>query len=619
MKQILCATVGVALASVGALPAHAIEYFSPPTDLGSAADWTNYIRLVDIDGDLDPDVLVPNCGGFFTTPVAQPFRIFRNDGGTFTDVTLQSLGVVPTLAVRVVATGDIDGDGNVDVYLPSADGNADRMYVNDGAGSFTDQAGLRLPPNTASRSAAARFGDVDGDGDLDLLVAQGYASPDTPFARLFLNDGTGVFAAAAPSQTPTAGAAGGIDPDDIDFLDFDRDFDLDVLINAHAGPSTLWRNDGQGVFTDVSGQLPPPVTTNFHYNPGVCDIDGDDDLDVWIDNIGGAFREQLLRNGGTGVFTDVTSMQVAGNPSADDNGVACVDIDDDGDFDAAIASLSGNERFLLNDGTGAFSLAPDNGFPSVGDPTLWIDFADLDGDGRLDAVTGQGEGNPSVNRIYFGNGNQPLDSTPPRIVAFEAPPATAEAGTEVALRFAVSDRVVTDGGPRLFRAFARVALDGGSPVDATAVFVGGDLFRVAIDVPPSVGTTVSVELCATDPRLNTACAAPLDFTTVPASPGTGGGGGAGGSGGDGGTGGTGGDLSTTTSVTSSGSGVGGGGAAASGTTTAATAGGASPTPPISSEGGGCSCRQAGAPLPSSPSGLWLLLATSGWVWRRRKR
>ncbi len=592
--------IGLTMAcALGALcpDAMAIEYFSPPVDLGTGANWTNYIRFADLDSDLDPDVVVPNCGGFFSNPSAQPFRIFRNDGGTFVDATLASLGVNPTLAVRVVAIGDIDGDGDLDLFLASADGSLDRMMVNDGTGAFTDQTSTRLPANTASRSAAARFGDVDGDGDLDLLVTQGYATPDTPYAQLFENDGTGVFTLTS-GQIPSSG---GTDPDDIDFIDIDRDFDLDVLINAHVGASSLWRNDGNGNFTDVSNQLAPPATNNFHYNPSACDVDGDDDLDIWIDNIGGSFREQLLRNGGTGVFTDVTTMQVSDNPSADDNGVVCIDIDDDGDFDAVVPSLSGNERVLINDGTGAFSLVTGNGFPSQSDPTLWIDFADINGDGRLDAVTGQGEGNPQTNRIYLGNGSQPLDSTAPRIIASQAPPTTVEVGASIAVRFAVSDRVVTDGGPRLFRAYAKVT-DGGGTTEVPAHFVGGDLFWASIEATGAIGSTMTVELCATDRRMNDACGAPQTFDVVMAT-GTGGAGGAGGAGG----------MSTTATTGSGGASTstsaGTGGAATS--STAAT-GGAPTNPPVG-EDGGCSCRYAGH---DERSAIWWLLGL-GLLLRRR--
>lgn len=84
-------------------------------------------------------------------------------------------------------------------------------------------------------------------------------------------------------------------------------------------------------------------------------------------------REMLLINDGTGKFTDKTGARVTGNPASDDNGLACVDVDGDGDFDVAIMSLGTPERVLINDGTGKFTFI-DNGFTNVSDPTLWFDL-----------------------------------------------------------------------------------------------------------------------------------------------------------------------------------------------------------------------------------------------------
>lgn len=573
--------------------AQAAPFFELATGgLGTTAEWTNYLRLADLDGDGDLDLVVPNCSGFFSSAGPQAFRIYENADGTFSDQTASFVGTLPPLASRVVAIGDVDGDGDLDMYIPSAGGASDRFFINDGSGTFSDEAAARLPGGgLASRSAGARFGDVDGDGDLDLLIAQGYTVPDNPIAILLINDGAGHFTDGS-AQIPATGS--GTDPDDVDFIDFDRDFDLDVLINSHSGKSTLWRNDGNGNFTDATAQLAGPAGNNFHYGPSVCDVDGDGDLDIWIDNIGGSFHEQLLINDGSGNFTDQTSTRVSGNVSSDDNGVYCVDVDNDGDFDAVIAALSGNERILFNDGNGNFAgIAGDPGFPLVSDPTLWMDFGDLDGDGRLDAVTGQGEGNPSINQVYFGNANHPVDTLPPKIIAQEAPPPDVGLGKSVPLRYAVSDRVVTDSGPRLARAFAKVTYDG-STDETEARFLGGDLFRVVLPPVGELGTVVSVELCATDPQENTACGALQSFTVTPE-------GGVGG-GGQGGAG-------------VGGAGVGGG--AGGGATGVGGGQGADDDGDFVADDG-CGCRVAGGSAGALGWGLGLVGAGL-WLARRRRR
>lgn len=569
------AIVGAALSV--SRPAAAIAYFTGPTEIAVGQDWTNYLRLADIDGDGDLDLVVPSCGGFFQTPVAEPFRLYDNDGGVFTESTAARLGAAVDLAVRVVAVGDIDGDGDLDMFLPNAGGGLDRLYVNDGDGVFSDEAATRLPAGAnASRSGGARFGDLDGDGDLDLLVAQGYTGSDSPAAWLLLNDGDGVFTNATAGLPQTFP---GSDPDDVDLLDVDRDFDLDVLINAHSGPSALWRNDGAGAFTDISGNMPGPAGGPFHYGPSACDVDGDGDLDIIVDNIGAAVRrEQLLINDGGGLFSDGTAA-LGANADADDNGVMCVDVDDDGDFDLAIPSLSANERVLKNDG-GSFTLEP-GAFPTVGDPTLWMDLGDVDGDGRVDAVTGQGESGPAsnhVSRVYLGSSNMPIDATPPAILAYESPDG-ADESAPFALRLAVSDRVVTDSGPRV-RVYA--SLDA-SEIEGT--FIGGDLFRVVL--PAATDGPVEVALCAMDGQGNESCTQSFVYGDGSTGPGPGSGGN---------------------------SGVGGAGAMSSGAGANPGGGGDG----FEVDDGGCGCLVAGDKRAKKTSALWAALAL-GFSLRRLRR
>jgi hypothetical protein len=87
------------------------------------------------------------------------------------------------------------------------------LFVNDGTGVFVDEAATRLPAGSAPNSAAARMGDVDGDGDLDLFASDGYASSAPPFGVLYLNDGAGVFTQAM-GALPTM--AMGSDIDDVE-------------------------------------------------------------------------------------------------------------------------------------------------------------------------------------------------------------------------------------------------------------------------------------------------------------------------------------------------------------------------------------------------------------------
>ncbi|MSP26051.1 MAG: hypothetical protein EXR75_13005, partial [Myxococcales bacterium] len=565
-------------------PAHAVEYFKETAGqpLGTTSDWTNYLRLDDLDGDGDLDVTIPNATGFFGPPGAEPFRVLMNDGkANFTPNATLAF----TAPVRVAVVGDLDGDDDLDLYAPSAGGTADKLFINDGKGAFKDEAATRLPPNTASRSGGARAVDVDSDGDLDLFVAGGYAAPDVPFAFLYLNDGKGIFSDQT-SKLPSTGP--GEDPDDVELLDFDRDFDVDVLINAHAGKSSLWRNDGGGTFANVTTQLAAGAN-GYHYNPSACDVDGDGDLDVWIDNIGPDYGEQLLINDGTGKFADETAARVFGNPGADDNGVVCVDVDLDGDMDAVVPSLSAEERVLLNDGTGKFTHIPAS-FSPAGDPTLWIDFGDLDGDGRIDAVTGQGEGNPRRERLYLGTASVPIDDRAPAIVAVEALGEGAVTGGSFALRFAVVDRVVSESGPQV-KAFVRLTVDGAPAADVPARFMGGDVFRAVIPAE-AIGAAVVLEPCASDRRGNTGCAAPHSYVVGEGS------GGAGGSASGG---------SASGGSASGGSASGGNGAGGNGAGGSASGGnGAGGSSGGDDDDSGCSCRVGARPKSFEGLTVWAL-------------
>lgn len=552
-----------ALSLLGAAPrAEAVQYFDAvqnpfgmqPCNGGGC--WTNYLRVTDIDGDKDLDVIVPNASGFFNKGApAQPLVIYANDGAaTFTNVSATAVGSY-TGWIRQVAIGDVDLDGDPDMYVPTAWADPldpDKFFINDGKGVFTDESATRLP-GVMSTAGAARFGDVDNDGDLDLLLGAEWTSQNAPIiGKLYLNDGKGVFAEVM-NKLPTMKE--GAQPDDFDLLDVDNDFDLDLFVTMHTGSSSLWINDGTGTFTDAPF---PNQAQAFKYGPVACDVDGDNDLDIWIDNAGANYTEQLLINDGTGTFTDETAMRVTGNPNgADDNGVACIDVDGDGDLDAAIMSLSDVERVLANDGAGKFTLIPD-AFPAVDDPTLWFEFGDLNGDGRLDVVTGQGEGNPATERVYIGNMNAPVDTVAPKFRSVEDV-ADAKAGDQPVVRFGVSDNATTDEGPRLQRAYVQFTSPKGM-VEVPALFMGGDLYRAVLPAETEAGE-VSYAACAIDMQGNKGCSETKVYNVTgdaTSSTSTGMGGGGVGGGGTGGTPGPGGVGGGATSSSSS-AGQGGGG------------------------------------------------------------
>ena len=513
-RRVLLSAALVAFWALLGSTARAAPYFEDkPAAFGSqpcanTGCWTNYLQIVDLDGDGDLDVVMPNADGYFTKgPEAQPLLVYLNDGaGNFTNGSQAMVGGTSGW-FRQVAFADLNGDGKLDMYVPDAWGASDKLFINKGNGTMVDEAATRLP-GLKSHAGAARFGDVDNDGDLDLLVSDSWTNEGSPIAHLYINDGTGKFTESA-AALPTKRA--GNQAIDIDFFDADGDFDLDVMINLHTGTNSLWLNDGKGTFT--LAPFPKSTSDNFRYGPVACDVDGDGDLDVAIDNTGASGLEQLLINDGKGAFTDETAARITGNVAfADDNGLACIDVDGDGDFDLAISSLSDVERVLINDGTGHFMPSASPAFTAISDSTLGFDFGDLDGDGRLDAVTGQGESGSFIDRVYLGTALAPVDTRAPGFRAVEQVSAKVNPSARPVVRFAVFDNTTTDTGPRLKKAYVKVTAEGAT-TEISAVFMGGDLFRAALPARGKSGVLVSYEVCATDRRGNDACAKPKTYVT----------------------------------------------------------------------------------------------------------
>jgi len=385
------------------------------------SEYTNQCTFVDIDGDGDKDIVFANGQGYSSLGALLKPRIYVNNGtGFFTDETdARAAGI--TGCFRGVEAGDVDRDGDWDLLLAQDFNRRPLLLVNNGAGVFADQTTTRLP-NITMGSARGQFGDVDNDGDLDIVLCNSgtnrFSATGRP--RLFINGGAGVFTDAPTTQFPTTALA---EQMDCVFGDVDNDLDLDLHVGTRASganSSQLWINNGAGTFA----KLNPFVTDATCYSYDFGDMDGDGDLDLIGVNAGTSNTELLLRNSANGATWTNVSSQISPNPTVDDNDSRFIDYDNDGDLDLLVAALGGPDRMYRNGGTGVFTQVTTGVLPSITDSSLDVKVGDLTGDGKPDIVTAQGESGQFQNRIYINNG--PADTIAPNIKLVEQVPSNGD-------------------------------------------------------------------------------------------------------------------------------------------------------------------------------------------------
>ena len=473
--------------------------------LDSTAEWTNKVELADLDGDGRIDLLFANGGDYSEPGESELNRAFfnRGPGARFEEGTARVFASVPDLA-RVIEARDLDGDGDTDVFVGATYQTTSRLFIGSGAGDFEERSDIHLPRIPLSLGDA-EAGDVDGDGDLDLVLADWGAGDNMSNGggrtRLWLNDGAGRFTDATDARMPPVRVRFSWD---LELVDVDNDLDLDVLVSCkRCGGGYLFRNDGGGTFTEDARGL-PQYTNNYDFE--AMDLDGDGFLDLVTINdgeivgaVGSSRREHVFRNDGEGRFRDVTDAwwPPAENVGEDDNVVAFLDYDSDGDADFVIGSLSGPDRLLVNDGSGRL-LSADAVFSGGDTPgTLGMALTDLDGDGRMDVVQSQGEHRTAVQeKIFFGRGLAP-DRAPPFVGDVQVSPA---ADGQMLIRARIHDRKSPTIEAEWRRVEVRWAAEGQVEVQPMRWY-GEYLWRGA--VPAAVAQRARI--CAEDAAGNETC------------------------------------------------------------------------------------------------------------------
>jgi hypothetical protein len=267
-----------------------------------------------------------------------------------------------------VTVGDYDNDGDPDLFVANQNDNV--LYRNDGDGSFTDVTG-KAGVGPSPWSASAAFVDIDRDGDLDLYVANYMESDVTKIPRrgderavqgscsyhgiqvfcgprgrrpeqdqLFLNNGDGTFKDITQSSgialtTPryALGVVSG---------DYDNDGDVDLYVANDSVTNSLWRNDGNGAFTDVGVASLTGLNADGRAQAGMGTDFGDYNGDGWLDLVVTNFAHDLntvYRNLSGRFFVDESSLAGMGVTNlALSWGTAFHDFDHDGDLDLLIAN-----------------------------------------------------------------------------------------------------------------------------------------------------------------------------------------------------------------------------------------------------------------------------------------
>jgi len=255
--------------------------------------------LGDLDGDRDLDLYIPD--GY------KGDRLLMNGDGFFTEVTEQ-VGLPKTPRSEAALAAELTGDGRLDIYVPRWD-TSTALYVNREDGGLENLAERTNVFAAKGQLGACAF-DADGDGNLDLLCVGGRFHEEGAPLRLLTNLGEGDFADATPAEW----AAEPLNYHTACVGDIDNDGDLDVFATTLSGCS-LWLNDGEGQFTRVTDE--PGWGTLPGAGALLCDLDGDGDLDILVRarpaeiEVAGEF---LFRNDlNDGNWLEVRPIDTAGN------------------------------------------------------------------------------------------------------------------------------------------------------------------------------------------------------------------------------------------------------------------------------------------------------------------
>jgi hypothetical protein len=536
----------------------------PTAALAFGGSSSSDIAVGDIDNDGDLEVVIANGGNGGN----QQNRIYINDGGlqggvtgVFVDGTAGRFAGVPLDASRDVDFVDIDSDGDLDLYFANKgggiQGQVSRNYVNQGglqggsAGFFVEGTDsfwgtlISVAPSAETGvvdgqgpwrtwSCDCDFGDLDDDGDLDLFSSSyGPNLVGNEPSRVFLNNGSGQFDELWPWLS--AGGNTNLITLDIDLIDLDDDYDLDVFGSSRDSQSRLYRNElaetgwSGDAFTDVTqtalldtgaAQLGSNV-----YGADYADIDGDGDFDILANSYQG-FTNRVLRNDGGLQFVR-DNAYIQSDPSVDDNEPDFLDYDGDGDLDAFVTGFGPGTNYIFTSGVAQGLTAVEgylhrNGISSGGALAPWNEVPEVgNGGSTWDSCVGDLDGDPDAlianennqqNRVWMNELGIPDTFAPTfRSVTVQADKAD---GSETVIHAAIRDNstyyIVGFYDTRL-----HYSVDGGPDNCVSMTSSGSQVFRGVI--PGAANGVVSYHVEVTDSAGNTGTSATTVYTQTSSS------------------------------------------------------------------------------------------------------
>ena len=575
--------LGASAALLGALPGQAQSFSLADSQIPSGSPSNNSssenVDFADVDLDGDFDAVFADGGDDGNDRNRIWINMGGLQGGTVGFFDDQTPSRLPTGndTSRDIDFVDIDGDGDDDIYVSNTStqsNQSNKWWINQGgaqagtAGFFVDESTTRwvnIGVNNGSTSSSVApsfvfpsggfidwscdciFGDLDNDGDMDLIHTS-YGAPvggsftGTVPTRLFLNDGLGFFEEFNPSgfqlsgqnisngnpalwaegvhQHDTQNSNGGqadiaATPLGVEIGDLDGDFDLDLLIGAREEQPRLFLNKHSELgsleaFRDVTfAAFSQTVVLRDTYEQELGDLDNDNDLDIYGLNWGGSFQvgqlnDVTVRNDGSMNFGSFTT---APGSQSDDNEPDWFDYNNDGNLDVYVSNFSGRDRLYENSGAPGYSLSnvTNAELPFWSQVALGADSCDVDNDGDFDVMVAND--NFGANRLVL-NTTQIADTHAPRVVSEQAPDQNGTTD-ETPIRVALYENGSWDTNRRS-TGVLEYTVNGGGVQSVPLVYIGGQLFRGVIPA----GTVGNVQYTAkmTDLGGNVGVSATLSFS-----------------------------------------------------------------------------------------------------------